>query len=59
MQNFLSVSKTHSYRIANVLLLTYVHTDKRYETIIMPVDGMAIPFHVSTVKVRYLFNAHQ
>ena len=25
--------------------------DKRYEAILIPVDGLAIPFHVSTVKV--------
>ena len=57
MQNFLLVSEMHSYKITNILF--FWHTDKRYETIIMPVDGMAIPFHVSTVKVRYLFNTHQ
>ena len=27
------------------------YVDKRYEAIIIPVDGVAIPFHVSTVKV--------
>ena len=40
------------YVIINILWCWYI--DKRYEAIIIPIDGMAIPFHVSTVKVIYI-----
>lgn len=31
-----------------------IFVDKKYETVVLPVFGMATPFHISTVKVRDL-----
>lgn len=28
----------------------YLFTDKKYETVILPVFGIPVPFHISTIK---------
>lgn len=33
-----------------------IYIDKKYETVIMPVFGIATPFHIATIKVL-TFNA--
>jgi nucleosome binding factor SPN SPT16 subunit len=30
----------------------YPYSDKRYETVILPIHGIPTPFHISTIKVR-------
>lgn len=32
-----------------------IHIDKKYETVIMPVFGIATPFHIATIKVAPYF----
>lgn len=29
-----------------------IFIDKKYETVVMPVFGIATPFHIATIKVR-------
>jgi nucleosome binding factor SPN SPT16 subunit len=31
-----------------------IYIDKKYETVIMPVFGIATPFHIATIKVLIL-----
>jgi nucleosome binding factor SPN SPT16 subunit len=38
--------------------LNYIYSlDKRYETVILPINGIPTPFHISTIKVyeKYFF----
>lgn len=30
-----------------------IYIDKKYETVIMPVFGIATPFHIATIKVQH------
>jgi len=32
--------------------------DKRYETLILPINGTATPFHISTIKVKLKISIH-
>lgn len=32
-----------------------IYIDKKYETVIMPVFGIATPFHIATIKVSLYF----
>lgn len=32
-----------------------IFIDKKYETVIMPVFGIATPFHIATIKVQKCF----
>lgn len=34
-----------------------IYIDKKYETVIMPVFGIATPFHIATIKVLTLNQA--
>lgn len=31
-----------------------IFIDKKYETVVMPVFGIATPFHIATIKVKSL-----
>ena len=33
-----------------------IYVDKKYETIILPIFGVPVPFHIATVKVKNLSN---
>ena len=33
-----------------------IYVDKKYETIILPIFGVPVPFHIATVKVKILSN---
>lgn len=49
----MSVSLHTSYNFIFILFNTYLfflHPDKKYETVIMPVFGVPVPFHISTIK---------
>lgn len=35
-----------------------IYIDKKYETVIMPVFGIATPFHIATIKVLTLITFH-
>lgn len=32
-----------------------LYIDKKYETVVMPVFGIATPFHIATIKVSFTF----
>lgn len=33
-----------------------IYIDKKYETVVMPVFGIATPFHIATIKVYWELN---
>ena len=33
------------------LVLLFFHADKKYEAVVLPLFGVATPFHISTIKV--------
>lgn len=33
-----------------ILLPIYIYTDRKYETVILPIFGVPVPFHISTIK---------
>lgn len=33
-----------------------IFVDKKYETVIVPVYGVPVPYHISTIKVSFVTN---
>ena len=49
-----SAMPTHS-RLSCFFLCLPFHQDKKYEAVVLPLFGVATPFHISTIKVRKSF----
>lgn len=38
------------FETSHLVCISYLSTDKKYETVILPVFGIPVPFHISTIK---------